>query len=119
MRYPKKAIKFCRVDTRTYVPVRSPIQISILMVLAASLLESGLSAPQHQQFHDPSMAKIIQEQRFNLGNDQFGHAAQQEDGTMTREESTANNNRVGQYEYIGDDGKLYTVKYEAGVNGFR
>ena len=26
---------------------------------------------------------------------------------------------VGQYSYIGDDGKTYTVKYEAGVNGFR
>ena len=25
----------------------------------------------------------------------------------------------GQYSYIGDDGKTYTVKYEAGVNGFR
>ena len=84
------------------------------------LLASGVwAAPQHQQFHDPSMAKIIQEQRFNLGNDRFGHAAQQEDGTMTREESEANNNRIGQYQYIGDDGKLYTVKYEAGVNGFR
>ena len=26
---------------------------------------------------------------------------------------------LGQYSYIGDDGKTYTVKYEAGVNGFR
>ena len=26
---------------------------------------------------------------------------------------------IGQYSYIGDDGKTYTVKYEAGVNGFR
>lgn len=26
---------------------------------------------------------------------------------------------AGQYSYIGDDGKTYTVKYEAGVNGFR
>ena len=29
------------------------------------------------------------------------------------------NNFKGQYSYIGDDGKTYTVKYEAGVNGFR
>ena len=54
-----------------------------------------------------------------MGNDQFGHAAQQEDGVIIREESTGNNNRIGQYQYIGDDGKTYTVKYEAGVNGFR
>ena len=36
-----------------------------------------------------------------------------------REESVGNNERVGQYSYIGDDGKTYTVKYSAGVNGFR
>ena len=29
------------------------------------------------------------------------------------------NERIGSYQYVGDDGKLYTVKYEAGVNGFR
>ena len=57
--------------------------------------------------------------RFNLGNEKFGHAAQQEDGVIIREESSANNNRIGQYQYVGDDGKTYTVKYEAGVNGFR
>ena len=68
---------------------------------------------------DPSLAKIIQEQRFNVGNQKFGHAAQQEDGVILREESDNNNNRVGQYQYIGDDGKTSTVKYEAGVNGFR
>lgn len=32
---------------------------------------------------------------------------------------SGNNQRIGEYQYIGDDGKLYTVKYEAGVNGFR
>lgn len=69
---------------------------------------------------DSSMAKIIEEQRFNLGNGgKFGHAANQEDGTIIMEESSAGNNRIGQYSYIGDDGKTYTVKYEAGVNGFR
>jgi len=36
-----------------------------------------------------------------------------------REESAGNNERIGQYSYIGDDGKTYTVKYSAGVNGFR
>ena len=75
-----------------------------------------LAAP---QFHgDPSLAKIVQEQRFNVANDKFGHAAQQEDGVIIREESNGNE-RIGQYQYIGGDGKTYTVKYSAGVNGFR
>ena len=30
-----------------------------------------------------------------------------------------NNERIGEYSYIGDDGKTYTVRYSAGVNGFR
>ena len=72
-----------------------------------------------QQFHDPSLAKIIEEQRFNVANSQFGHAAHQEDGVIIREESKEGNNRVGAYQYVGDDGKTYTVRYEAGVNGFR
>merc|ERR1719266_614063 len=35
------------------------------------------------------------------------------------EESSGNNQRIGQYSYIGDDGKTYTVKYSAGSDGFR
>jgi len=69
---------------------------------------------------DPSLAKIVESQRFNLNNGgKFGHATNQEDGVLVMEESSAGNNRIGQYSYIGDDGKTYTVKYEAGVNGFR
>ena len=30
-----------------------------------------------------------------------------------------NNQRIGEYSYVGDDGKTYTVRYEAGINGFR
>lgn len=72
-----------------------------------------------QNFADPSLAKILQEQRFNAGAGKFGSAFAQEDGVVYREESVGNNERVGQYSYIGDDGKTYTVKYSAGVNGFR
>ena len=32
---------------------------------------------------------------------------------------SGNNERIGEYQYLGDDGKLYTVRYSAGVNGFR
>ena len=38
---------------------------------------------------------------------------------MFREESSGGNNRLGQYSYVGDDGKTYTVRYSAGVDGFR
>ena len=38
---------------------------------------------------------------------------------ILREESSGNNERIGQYSYIDDTGKTITVKYSAGVNGFR
>ncbi|XP_040569160.1 uncharacterized protein [Lepeophtheirus salmonis] len=88
-----------------------------LILCTLSLL---LGALQGQQFRkDSSLAKILQEQRFNLGNGKFGHAAQLEDGTVFREESSGKNSRIGEYSYVGDDGKVYKVKYEAGINGFR
>ena len=48
-------------------------------------IASCFAAPQFRG--DPSMAKIIQEQRFNSGDGRFGHAAQQEDGVIFKEES--------------------------------
>ena len=82
----------------------------------ASCLQQGLAKP---QIADSSLARILQEQRFNAGAGKFGSAFAQEDGVVYREESVGNNERTGQYSYIGDDGKTYTVKYSAGVNGFR
>jgi len=93
--------------------------------------QAAVAAPPQRQFQaavapgfhgDASLAKIVEEQRFSVGQGnerKFGHAAQQEDGVIIMEESSGGNNRIGQYSYIGDDGKTYTVKYEAGVNGFR
>ena len=78
---------------------------------------SGLAAPQFQG--DSSLARILQEQRFNMGDGKFGSAFAQEDGTISKEESTGGNERIGQYSYIDDTGKTITVKYSAGVNGFR
>jgi len=95
------------------------LQAFCLFFIAGAALAKPQIAPGAAYNGDPSLARILQEQRFNVGNDQFGHAAQQEDGVIIREESTQGNNRVGQYQYVGDDGKLYTVRYEAGVNGFR
>merc|ERR1711935_827 len=91
----------------------------------ALFIASACAAPQGiVPFNgDPSMAKIIQEQRFNTGVNngdmRFGHAVQQEDGVIIKEETSGNNERIGEYQYVGDDGKLYTVRYSAGVNGFR
>ena len=49
----------------------------------------GQSAPQS----DPSLARILQEQRFNAGAGKFGSAFAQEDGVVFREESSGDNNR--------------------------
>merc|ERR1711953_1632381 len=86
------------------------------VAVLASCLSQGLAKP---QIADPSLARILQEQRFNAGAGKFGSAFAQEDGVVYREESVGNNERTGQYSYIGDDGKTYTVKYSAGINGFR
>jgi len=97
------------------------MMVSLSLTAFIALICSVCGAPQFNG--DASMAKIIQEQRFNAGNGRFGHATQQEDGILVREESKGNNSRIGEYSYIGDDGKggtkTYTVRYEAGVNGFR
>jgi len=64
-------------------------------------------------------AKVIREQRYNAGDGSFGSAFAQEDGTLFKEESTADGERVGQYSYIDEDGKSITVRYTAGKDGFR
>jgi len=68
---------------------------------------------------DPKKAKILKEQRFNAGDGRAGSAFATEDGTIFKEEADIDGNRIGQYSYIGDDGQTYTVRYSAGVNGFR
>lgn len=83
------------------------------------VVASCLAAAAAGQFVDPKNAKILKEQRFNAGDGRFGSAYAQEDGVVFREETGAEGERVGQYSYIGDDGKTYTVKYTAGKDGFR
>jgi hypothetical protein len=68
---------------------------------------------------DPKNAKILKEQRFNAGDGRHGAAFAQQDGTVFREESTADGERVGQYSYIDQDGQTITVRYTAGKDGFR
>merc|ERR1712061_846874 len=64
-------------------------------------------------------AKILKEQRFNAGDGRHGSAFAQEDGTVFREETTIDGERIGQYSYIDNDGKTITVRYTAGKDGFR
>merc|ERR1712173_425050 len=87
------------------------------LLAVTSLACASLAAPQFNG--DPSLARILQEQRFNMGDGKFGSAFAQEDGVVFREESGGNNERIGQYSYIDDTGKTITVKYSAGINGFR
>merc|ERR1712222_257382 len=85
--------------------------------LAVALVCGVKAAPQFNG--DSSLARILQEQRFNMGDGKFGAAYAQEDGVAFKEESTGNNERIGQYSYIDENGNNIVVKYSAGVNGFR
>jgi len=84
------------------------------MVVIACVASMALS-----QTIDPKDAKILKEQRFNTGDGRTGSAFATEDGTIFKEETDGQGNRIGQYSYIGDDGKVFTVKYVAGKDGFR
>jgi len=83
------------------------------------VVASCLAATACAQFVDHKDAKILKEQRFNAGDGRFGAAFAQEDGTVYREETSADGERVGQYSYIDDAGKTITVRYTAGKDGFR
>merc|ERR1711962_1423590 len=101
---------YCGHQAGRMAPTSSFCAVALLAV-------TSHAAPQFQG--DSSLARILQEQRFNMGDGKFGSAFAQEDGTISKEESTGNNERVGQYSYIDDTGKTITVKYSAGINGFR
>merc|ERR1712002_619242 len=88
-----------------------------MMKLVVSSCLLGLVASQYGV--EPPAAKILKEQRFNAGDGRFGAAYAQEDGTVFREESGAGGERIGQYSYVGQNGKTITVKYSAGVDGFK
>ena len=83
------------------------------------VLASCLACAALAQYVEPEKAKILKEQRFNAGDGRFGAAYAQEDGTVYREETSADGERVGQYSYIDNDGKTITVRYTAGIDGFR
>merc|ERR1711971_172570 len=82
--------------------------------MTGCLLGVGLT-----QYVDPKQAKILKEQRFNAGDGRFGAAYAQEDGVVFREETGVGGERIGQYSYVDQAGKTITVKYSAGVDGFK
>merc|ERR1712226_988225 len=92
-------------------------EMFIRTCLSLALACSSQAAPQFNG--DSSLARILQEQRFNMGDGKFGAAYAQEDGVAFKEESSGNNERIGQYSYIDENGNTIVVKYSAGVNGFR
>merc|ERR1712038_2003472 len=61
----------------------------------------------------------LRKQRFSAGDGRHGAAFAQEDGTVFREETSIDGERIGQYSYIDNDGKTITVRYTAGKDGFR
>jgi len=68
---------------------------------------------------DPSLARILSDQRAHHVAGDFRLAVQQEDGTKIEEQATsADGTRRGQYSYINDLGKTETVKWQAGPGGF-
>merc|ERR1712121_405690 len=90
-----------------------------MMKLVISSCLVGLAMSQYGVQSQAAAAKILKEQRFNAGDGRFGSAYAQEDGTVFREESGAGGERVGQYSYVDQAGKTITVKYSAGVDGFK
>merc|ERR1712226_1140538 len=78
-------------------------EMFIRTCLSLALACSSQAAPQFNG--DSSLARILQEQRFNMGDGKFGAAYAQEDGVAFKEESSGNNERIGQY--------------SSGVNRFR
>merc|ERR1711971_675962 len=88
-------------------------------VMFRVVLVSCLAAAACGQSLDAKDAKILKEQRFDAGDGRFGSAFAQEDGTMFREETTADGERIGQYSYIDENGETITVRYTAGKDGFR
>merc|ERR1712123_120580 len=94
---------------------RSVEDCEMYKIVAASCLVAAACG----QFVEPQNAKILKEQRFNAGDGRHGSAFAQEDGTVFREETTADGERIGQYSYIDNDGKPITVRYTAGKDGFR
>jgi len=97
----------------------SHLKMVLKSCLAVALVCGVQAAPQGAFNGDPSLARILQEQRFNMGDGKFGAAYAQEDGVAFKEESTGNNERIGQYSYLDENGNTIVVKYSAGVNGFR
>jgi len=69
---------------------------------------------------DPSLARILSDQRAHHVAGDFRLSVKQEDGTNIEELATsADGTRRGQYSYVNNLGQTESVKWEAGPGGFR
>ena len=121
----KHCVRVCKSHEKIILviyPSIYPSNLGVMLIIGKILqgLALACSSQAAPQFNgDPSLARILQEQRFNMGDGKFGAAYAQEDGVAFKEESSGNNERIGQYSYIDENGNTIVVKYSAGVNGFR
>jgi len=88
------------------------------VIVAVSCQWAGHTVANHHT--DPSLARILSDQRAHHVTGDFRLAVKQEDGTNIQEEATAaDGTRRGSYSYVNDQGRTETVKWQAGPGGFR
>lgn len=96
--------------------------MNCLIILSAVIVTVSCqwAAPPAPYRGDPSLARILSDQRAHHVAGDFRLAVRQEDGTNIEEQATsADGTRRGQYSYINDLGQTETVKWEAGRGGFK
>jgi len=91
-----------------------------LIILSVVIVAVSSQFPPGGYGGDPSLARILNDQRAHHISGDFRHAVKQEDGTQIEEvASSADGTRRGSYSYVNDQGQTESVKWEAGPGGFR
>jgi len=87
---------------------------------AAAPAPGQWAAPQPAYRGDPSLARILSDQRAHHVAGDFKLAVRQEDGTNFQESAvSADGSRTGQYSYVDTNGQVQTTKWRAGKGGFQ
>ncbi|KAL5287158.1 hypothetical protein ACFFRR_008225 [Megaselia abdita] len=93
------------------------------VVVFVAVFGLALAAP----IDDPKLAETLRYENDNIGVDGYHFAIETSDGTSRQESAQlkqvdAENVALtiqGSYQYIGNDGQTYEVKYIADENGFQ
>jgi len=96
--------------------------MNCLIILSAVLVTVSCqwAAPAAPYRGDPSLARILSDQRAHHVAGDFKLAVRQEDGTNFQESAvSADGTRTGQYSYVDTNGQVQTTKWTAGPGGFR